>query len=100
MVECACHLAGGFGVSGHFQRQSEFEVHLGYMRCNLKKMRGGEEGRGREERDSSLTLSRDHRIVGRQALFKHLSLAPPPHTSSCGSKQVEAAVSFTAQPWV
>lgn len=47
MVECACHLAGGFGVSGHFQLQSEFEVHLGYMRCNLKKMRGGEGG-GRE----------------------------------------------------
>lgn len=45
MVECACHLAGGFGVSGHFQLQSEFEVHLGYMRCNLKKMRGGEGGR-------------------------------------------------------
>lgn len=32
MVESACHLAGGFGVSGHFQLQSEFEVHLGYMR--------------------------------------------------------------------
>lgn len=58
---------------------------------------GEEEGRVRKreggERDSSLTLSRDHRIVGRQALFKHLSLAPLPHTSSCGSKQVEAAAS-------
>lgn len=50
MVECACHLAVGFGVSGHFQLQSEFEVHLGYMRYNLKKMRGGEEGRGGGER--------------------------------------------------